>query len=893
MKFNLKSQLFIILSIFCLSINASEKITKDWNKLFWIWNSDQGQATIQVSPGKCYFRHCIDIKEPPFIEDIFIQVAVDNSCKVYMNGRQCGSADSWNSVRKISLKEGLRTGHNCIAIEALNDGPEKSPAGLLGKITIHYKNGKKSKSIPIDKNWKTSIAFEQGWQSSDFDDSKWADSERICAFGGGPWSSISPYHSSVPEEFPKFIIPENQELAETMREIFYMFYSNGTGGTLWDPWIHKSVLWAGGEASDIIRKNSAKMLATRIIDEEGYVSSHQHKGLAHNYGWPFPLWTQAGGVGWMFSIIGLPYGSEFGIYPTESIDGWELDKIKSIGINSKQGLKLELQSGNSAFSTSDFYIDSFISPFICLEWEVLQETNVKTAYIEWTTKTMPSFSKDRRMYFPVPKKSNRLESTMIPVHKSSLWNGRITRLRLCFQSSKPVNINIKKLFTAIDSRHNINNFCYIQGCADYLKWTKDRTFLRNNIQKMRLALRYALNEFQVEKYKCVNTTWVGHDGQNGISKDSNGKTVVLHGRGIGNNYWDLLPFGGKDPIATMYCYDALKAMASLERAVIENPQWNIPAGPMVFDPEKLNSLSEQVKQKSNQIFWNNDTNRLVSSVNPSGGTFDYGFTFLNLEGIYYGLLTDKHSRCVMDWVSGKRIIAGDTSTGDDIYYWRFAPRSTTKRNLDYYGFIWPIADQMAWGDQVQDGGAVFGFSYFDLMSRLKVYGADNALDRLEVIAKWYKEVQSEGGFRAYYSKPDRGTLQGGGTAGGLGIDKEFTESVLMPQVMLYGFLGFNPTMEGFSINPKLPKKWSKLTITNIKLHKHIFDITCSNDAIVIDNKGQAGDVLKVFLPEGKWNIKHYDKQNDLKEEFSHRAGKFLRDEVVLKVGEYKKIKIVK
>ena len=41
-----------------------------------------------------------------------------------------------------------------------------------------------------------------------------------------------------------------------------------------------------------------------------------------------------------------------------------------------------------------------------------------------------------------------------------------------------------------------------------------------------------------------------------------------------------------------------------------------------------------------------------------------------------------------------------------------------------------------------------------------------------------------------YDGSREGTLQGGGTAGGLGLDAEFFESVLVPQVMLEGFLGF-------------------------------------------------------------------------------------------------------
>jgi len=39
---------------------------------------------------------------------------------------------------------------------------------------------------------------------------------------------------------------------------------------------------------------------------EGYVHSQQHDGPAHAEGWPFPLWSQAGGIGWHFAPIGVP-----------------------------------------------------------------------------------------------------------------------------------------------------------------------------------------------------------------------------------------------------------------------------------------------------------------------------------------------------------------------------------------------------------------------------------------------------------------------------------------------------------------------------------------------------------------------------------------------------------
>ncbi|MFM1904016.1 MAG: hypothetical protein RLZZ440_1916, partial [Planctomycetota bacterium] len=55
-------------------------------------------------------------------------------------------------------------------------------------------------------------------------------------------------------------------------------------------------------------------------------------------------------------------------------------------------------------------------------------------------------------------------------------------------------------------------------------------------------------------------------------------------------------------------------------------------------------------------------------------------------------------------------------------------------------------------------------------------GPDDAWRRLAAITEWFASVQAAGGYRAYYAVPGRGSLQGGGTPGGLGCDMEFLES---------------------------------------------------------------------------------------------------------------------
>jgi hypothetical protein len=341
---------------------------------------------------------------------------------------------------------------------------------------------------------------------------------------------------------------------------------------------------------------------------------------------------------------------------------------------------------------------------------------------------------------------------------------------------------------------------------------------------------------------------VGHDGRSGLEIRPDGKKIVHHGRGIGNNYWDLLPMGYKDCYATIQYYDTLRVMTALEREITAHPEWNIPNGPLREDPERLLQHATEVKSRAGGMFWNDATGRFVCSIDVDGKAYDFGFTFLNLEAIYYGFATDKQAQVIMKWMRGERTVEGDTSHGKDIYHWRFAPRATTKRNVEYYFWGWHAPESIPFGGQVQDGGAVLGFSYHDLMSRLKIRGPDDACGRLKEICRWFAEVQAAGGYREYYKDGKRGTLQGGGTPGGLGLDKEFFESILVPQVMINGFLGFKPQGDGFEIAPRLPTDWPSLKITRIHFHEFTFDITATRKSIAVDGTGPNGAPLQLHLP---------------------------------------------
>ena len=91
-------------------------------------------------------------------------------------------------------------------------------------------------------------------------------------------------------------------------------------------------------------------------------------------------------------------------------------------------------------------------------------------------------------------------------------------------------------------------------------------------------MRFMMREFDTRSRKCVYTTWPGHEGRAAGMRRVGGKNVVVRGEGIGNNYWDILPFGGLDAYATVHYYDAVRVLAAIEREIQEHPEWQIPGG---------------------------------------------------------------------------------------------------------------------------------------------------------------------------------------------------------------------------------------------------------------------------------------------------------------------------
>ena len=486
------------------------------------------------------------------------------------------------------------------------------------------------------------------------------------------------------------------------------------------------------------------------------------------------------------------------------------------------------------------------------------------------------------------------------------WNHQIvTELGVEFvgidgTTFKVENGHINFIRPTYDTRQANATYQFILAVYTYFCYTRDYKTLIKLMPKARRGILFLNHALEGEKGLLSLAYLYGHDG---IVPDSFNPSSRLAYHGIGNGYGDLTVAPMYNLEANIYYYQALKGMAVLEEAMLEveddNPtalsiKNRMPYAERVqytYDQESLNALAAKVKNKIEQPYevvdydfdtthsagdyykqnigglWNPETGRFFIGINEyDGRVLDYGHLYLNLEAVCCGLGTKEQQLSIMKWIDGQRIVEGDTSTGEDIYFYEFAPRFNTVNTESnggclgfmrdenfYYGFYY--FDYNTWSRQVQNGGAVIAWSYYDLVARAKVLGVDNALKRLEQIKKWYLKVLNFGGagldfYDAYYEDLDAEvtmddpdmymvySVQSAGIkgTGALGLDAEFIESIILIRAIpdaLFGMDASQNNVLSFTYNEN--KKHSFFEIYNMKYGDAVYAYRTKKNVMQVFN----------------------------------------------------------
>ena len=658
----------------------------------------------------------------------------------------------------------------------------------------------------------------------------------------------------------------------------------GTGTTYAKYWEEKSLSWFD---HDIIGKDIEESIKTQLEvtpqDDYGMIFNANNNFLdsmwsgvagGNPFCWPFPLYNKSQGnsIGWEFNNSA---NEDWYVQSGEEITYNGFANVTFMG---EKNEALVLKTKDLSLLYGKTYSTEHC-PIIELDMRLNNvhlfgmDSDVEDVYIIWKTES------GGETWYEVPlstwavtnpeQTAYTASRTWLPMYLNENWNGQnLTAVGIKVQpkdgKALDVEFRMNNFQLNYDTRQSFPTSQYIMAFGEYAATSRDLEFLQNNLAKLRQAIMWELECLKGKQGMLDISYLQGHDGIPGKV-----------GHGISDCYYDITPSPAINFWSNINFYNALKTVIAVEKmaaaygiidttANIRHPynmderiQWTY----SVADLETiLSNLKTNIEKpyvdgdydwSEKGGFWDAKTGRFIQGITAEGEKLDYGYLHYNLEAISYGIGTDEQVKSIMDWINGDRIVEGDTSTGDDIYIFEFAPRYTTVDNKKDYLWAYQKGGEgrMTYGDSVNDGGAVITWSYHDLVARVQERGAEDAFGRLKEINAWYDKVASYGGeginfYREYYDRQDVLTIQGSGNEGGAGLDSEFLEASLMYAAIPYGFFGFDATeADTIRFTHNLPEKLTYWQINHMEVGSLKFSVKMTRNSFTILNaKGVVGNM---------------------------------------------------
>ena len=659
-------------------------------------------------------------------------------------------------------------------------------------------------------------------------------------------------------------------------------------------WLSNSYYWFNSfdGYNDVDRiEGMRNFLSSVPVDDYGYVwqsndrvrnnnSNAKNADIEQRMGWPFPSPYDVNITYWEFS------GS---------------DSTVSCNISASTGNGLYTATANNTSGTVEFAMEpsswsiskriyTYYAPLLEFDIRIADASNVEDIYVYYTTSSSKNYSEDKKVSvkekaFMSYEYSGKYEHLVyLPMYAEAAWaestSTYVTGIKIvvAIKSGKTMTgaVSLNSVYPVLDTRHSNNNSILISSLRTDYDYTGDLDYLAENITRARKAMNFLMQMYDSTRGLNKQSYLVGHDGKKEALSWGISATNKSIAGSLSNGYWDIMYMPEYDFQSNMYFYKALEDMAYLEGILEDNgitvdkSLATIKTAPRIangsrgtsaygYTSDSLSSVAETVltnlrkttENTNHTGFWNASTDRFVAGYASNESTwYDYGYVTWNLEAIQYGIATPEQAASIMNWLSSE---AG-------LYDYVFAPRSITVNNTNVLnGQYEEVGKNWSLGGNCQYGGAIMYSSYFDLMSRIDVLGADNAFDRLQAIQGWYEEIKTyyDGisnadpyNFYRYYYENKGITMQGLGTAGSIGIDREFLESLLPISSVAYGFFGID-SIDGktLQIAPELPAELSCWSMENLAFNMVKYDLTIYDNAIQItDVRGTTtGLKLQVVL----------------------------------------------
>jgi len=161
-------------------------VTNDFSGTSWIW-FPEGEPQIAAPIETNYFRRVVTIPAGRKIKQAIFEYTGDNECRGWIDQFDLGARNNFKTVKWQDITTRLEPGKTYLfGLTGRNEGDAPNPAGVIGKLTIEFTEGEPL-VIQTDDRWKVSKDFADGWNTVDFNDSKWVAAKILGPAGMQPW----------------------------------------------------------------------------------------------------------------------------------------------------------------------------------------------------------------------------------------------------------------------------------------------------------------------------------------------------------------------------------------------------------------------------------------------------------------------------------------------------------------------------------------------------------------------------------------------------------------------------------------------------------------------------------------------------------------------------------
>ena len=494
------------------------------------------------------------------------------------------------------------------------------------------------------------------------------------------------------------------------------------------------------------------------------------------------------------------------------------------------------------------------APFveIGLQWNVM-EGHVDEIYLE--------FKAGNGQYVSLPlstwatteidfSQSTSIMRLYVPTFEHASWTGKITGLRVKIEGDFKAYFYLDFVRGSYDMRMIDSNTSFISAGKQHFENTGDLAYLVANMPRYRKALMFLTN-YMADNGLINLSNLNGHDG----SAQGFATSFI-------STYWDIVSLAPNSSYVNALYYKALMNMAYLEDALmannvtVERPTVKTTlAGADItysYTAAQLRDMAATVKaavtatlNETNKTGYFKTFNVTVGGKTMQAGRFiegyygntqiDFGAVALNLMILETGVATEEQKALVLNWMASI----------DDLYEYTFAPKTNTEDLENQYCWAYAAAD---YGVSCQNGGAILFVSYYDILARAQVYGANNAYERLQEIMTWFADVEeafiasgetnAKKFFEPYYNALGL-TLQGRNEEGSLGLHAEFVENAILYALVPNAFFGMDTYYADdalvVEVAPNLPDAIGTWKMEQMRYAGLTYDLAVANNFVVVCN----------------------------------------------------------